>query len=41
LEGAANAACIKALAEHFSVSASSITLVRGEKSRTKVFDLST
>jgi len=40
IEGAANAACIQALAEFYGVAPSSISLVRGAKSRKKVFALS-
>ena len=40
IEGAANAACVRALAEYYDVAPSSITLVRGAKSRRKVFALS-
>jgi uncharacterized protein len=40
IEGAANAACIRALAEFYDIAASSVTLLRGAKSRKKVFALS-
>jgi uncharacterized protein YggU (UPF0235/DUF167 family) len=40
IEGAANAACIRALAEFYAVAPSNITLVHGEKSRRKIFALS-
>ena len=40
IEGAANAACIRALAEFYDVPPSSISLERGAKSRKKVFRLS-
>ena len=39
IEGAANDAVIKALAEHFDVAPSRVTLVRGDRSRTKLFDV--
>ncbi len=39
LEGRANLAVIKALAEHFEVSKSAIVLVRGEKSKLKEFEI--
>jgi uncharacterized protein len=39
IEGAANAACIDALATHFGVAPSRVTLLRGERSRTKLFDV--
>ncbi|MGZ3520556.1 MAG: DUF167 domain-containing protein [Vulcanimicrobiaceae bacterium] len=37
IEGAANAACIRALAEIFHIAPSRITLIRGERSRQKLF----
>jgi hypothetical protein len=40
IEGAANAACIRALADFYDIAPSSITLLRGAKSRKKVFSLS-
>jgi uncharacterized protein len=40
IEGAANEACIKALAKEFDIAPTSITLVRGAKARKKVFALS-
>jgi len=39
VEGAANEACIRALAEHFKLAPSRITLVRGAHSRQKLFDI--
>jgi len=39
VEGKANAALIKVLAEHFSVSASRVRIVRGERSRAKTVEL--
>lgn len=39
LEGKANRAVIEALAEHFKVSRSWIKLIRGEKSKIKVFEI--
>lgn len=39
LEGEANAACHRALAEHFGVPVSRVTLVRGARSRKKLFDI--
>jgi uncharacterized protein len=41
IEGAANAACIKALAKEYNVPPSAITLIRGEKARKKIFAVST
>jgi uncharacterized protein len=38
--GAANAACIRALAEFYAIAPSNVTLVRGAKNRKKVFRLS-
>jgi uncharacterized protein YggU (UPF0235/DUF167 family) len=40
IEGAANAACIRALAEYYAIAPSNITLIRGAKSRKKAFKLS-
>jgi uncharacterized protein YggU (UPF0235/DUF167 family) len=40
IDGSANAACIRALAEYYNIAPSNITLVRGAKSRKKVFFLS-
>ncbi len=37
LEGKANKAVIEALAEHFKVAKSCVNLLRGEKSKQKVF----
>ncbi len=39
LEGKANKAVIEALAKHFKVSKSKVQLLRGEKSKIKVFDI--
>ncbi|MEK7464486.1 MAG: DUF167 domain-containing protein [Patescibacteria group bacterium] len=39
-EGKANRAVIKALAEHFGVSTSRITLISGQTSKQKIFDIS-
>lgn len=39
VEGAANDACVRALAEHFKIAPTRITLVRGTKSRQKLFEL--
>jgi uncharacterized protein len=39
IEGAANAACIRALAEFYDIAPSSITLLRGAKSKKKTFAL--
>ncbi|MDE2481668.1 MAG: DUF167 domain-containing protein [bacterium] len=39
VEGAANAAVIRALAEHFDVAPSRVTLVHGSRSKTKRFDV--
>jgi uncharacterized protein YggU (UPF0235/DUF167 family) len=41
IEGAANNACIRALAQHFNVAPSKIVLVRGERARTKLFEVHT
>jgi uncharacterized protein (TIGR00251 family) len=40
IEGKANKAAIEFLAEHFGIPRSRITLVAGEKTRHKVFELS-
>ena len=40
LEGKANKAVAEALAEHFNVSKSKVSLIRGEKSKQKVFNIS-
>ncbi|HET9030622.1 MAG TPA: DUF167 domain-containing protein [Candidatus Aquilonibacter sp.] len=37
IEGAANAACIRALAAHFDVAPSRVTLLQGARSRRKRF----
>jgi hypothetical protein len=37
IEGAANDACVRALAEHLHIAPSSITLERGTRSREKLF----
>lgn len=39
VEGAANDAVIRALAKHFEVPPSRVTLVRGARSRTKLFEI--
>jgi uncharacterized protein len=39
IEGAANAACIRALAERLQVAPSRIVLVRGARGRRKLFDV--
>jgi uncharacterized protein len=39
VEGAANAACIRALAKYFDVPPSTVVLVRGERARSKLFDI--
>jgi uncharacterized protein YggU (UPF0235/DUF167 family) len=39
LEGKANKAATEALAEHFKVSKSRVILLRGEKSKVKVFKI--
>ncbi len=39
LEGKANKAVIEALAKHFKVSKSRVQLLRGEKSKIKVFEI--
>lgn len=39
LEGKANKAVIESLAEHFKVSKSRVTLIRGEKSKLKTFEV--
>lgn len=38
-DGEANAALLKALSKYFSVPKTSITIVRGQKSRVKIIDL--
>lgn len=38
-DGKANAAVIKAVAEHFDVAPSRVTLVHGHKSRKKIVDI--
>lgn len=40
LEGAANEGCIRALAAHYKVAPSTITLVRGVRAKNKTFSLS-
>lgn len=37
IEGAANAACVRALAEAIGVAPSRVSLVRGERARLKMF----
>lgn len=39
VEGAANAACVRALAGYFNVPPSTVVLVRGERARAKLFDV--
>lgn len=39
LEGKANKAVTEGLAEYFNVSKSKVVLIRGEKSKQKVFDI--
>jgi uncharacterized protein YggU (UPF0235/DUF167 family) len=39
IEGNATAACIRALAQHFAVAPTRVTLVQGVRSRHKVFDI--
>lgn len=39
VDGAANAACIEALAEYLHLAPSRITIVRGMQSRTKLFEV--
>lgn len=39
VDGAANAAVIKALAEYYGIAKSSVTIVRGAASRTKYIDI--
>lgn len=39
IEGAANAACIRMLASYYDVAPSRVTLVRGERSRKKLFEI--
>jgi uncharacterized protein YggU (UPF0235/DUF167 family) len=39
VEGAANAACIRALAKHFDVPPSTVVLIRGERARAKLFEI--
>jgi uncharacterized protein (TIGR00251 family) len=39
LEGKANKAVAEALAEYFKISKSKVILVRGEKSKQKIFDV--
>ncbi len=38
-EGKANKAVIKVLADYFSVSKSNIVLIKGEKSKNKIFEI--
>ncbi len=40
LEGKANKAAAASLAEHFAVSKTCVRLVRGEKSKQKIFEIS-
>jgi hypothetical protein len=39
IEGAANLACARALAEHFGVAPSLVRLVSGARSRNKLFEV--
>ena len=39
IEGGANAACIRALADCLGVASSAVTLVRGAKAKLKLFDV--
>lgn len=39
LDGKANAAITKALAEHFKTSKSKVVLIRGQKAKIKVFEI--
>lgn len=39
LEGKANKAVLEALAAHFKISKSKVSLIRGEKSKQKVFNI--
>lgn len=39
LEGKANKAVVEALAKHFGVSRGKVILIRGEKSKNKVFEI--
>ncbi len=39
IDGAANDACIRALAAHFDVAPSRVTLIRGARSRSKLFEI--
>ena len=39
LEGKANKAVVEALADYFKVSKSKVVLIRGEKSKLKVFEI--
>ena len=41
VDGAANQALIKALAEHFGVAKSCVTIVAGQRSRHKIVDVAT
>ena len=40
LEGRANAATVNLLSAHFNIARSSIHIIKGLKSRTKIFDIS-
>lgn len=40
LEGKANAATINLLSDYFSIARSNIRIIKGRKSRTKIFDIS-
>lgn len=39
IDGAANEACVRALAEHFGLAPSSVALIRGARSRKKLFEI--
>jgi uncharacterized protein YggU (UPF0235/DUF167 family) len=39
IEGAANEACVRALAEHFDVATSRVELLRGARARRKLFEV--
>ncbi len=39
IDGAANAACIRALAAHYGVAPSRVTLLRGGTAREKLFEI--
>ena len=39
IEGAANDACVRAIAAHYGVAPARVTLVHGARSRTKLFEI--